>query len=91
MRLIDAGAIKTVDYSGLAYILPSDYEGIADYFYKQLVLNQPTAYDVDKVVEQLEKERDLSLKSAGKYYHKPLVRAHYQNAISIVKGGGQCE
>ena len=46
----------------------------------------PAAYDVDKVVEQLEKERDLSLKSAGKYYHKPLVRAHYQNAISIVKG-----
>lgn len=49
----------------------------------------PVAYDVDKVVEQLEKERDLSLKSAGKYYHKPLVRAHYQNAISIVKGGGR--
>ena len=46
----------------------------------------PTAYDVDKVVKRLEKERDLSLKSAGKYYHKPLVRAHYQNAISIVKG-----
>jgi len=49
----------------------------------------PAAYDVDKVVEQLEEERDLGLKSTGKYYHKPLMRAHYHNAISIVKRGGQ--
>ena len=54
MRLIDADAIKTVDYSGLAFIYPDDYRSIVDYFYGQLIKDQPTAFDVDKVVEQLE-------------------------------------
>ena len=44
----------------------------------------PTAYDVDKVVERLEK---LQLKSM-KYLEFGAVDA-YQNAIEIVKGGGQ--
>ena len=54
MRLIDADAVKTVDYSGLSYIAPNDYQGIAEYFYKQLISYQPTAYDVDKVLYQLD-------------------------------------
>ena len=78
-RLIDADDVKK--------LLVARYENAE--LITKYIDKIPTAYDVNKVVEQLEEERDLSLKSTGKYYHKPLVRAHYQNAISIVKGGGQ--
>ena len=54
MRLIDADLIKSFDYSGLAYIATNDIQGLASY-YKQLIDKQPTAYDVNKIVEQLYK------------------------------------
>lgn len=40
MRIIDADAVK-LDYSGLAYIGPYDFLGIADYFAQQ-IREQPT-------------------------------------------------
>ena len=87
MRLIDADDLIGVIQYNTNY-KPNKSAIMADELIRY-INSQPIAYDVDKVVEQLEKERDLGLKSTGKYYHKPLVRAHYQNAISIVKGGGQ--
>lgn len=96
MRLIDADAIKTVDYSGLAYILPSNYEGIADYFYKQLVKNQPTAYDVDNVVEEIEEYKN-DMKNEWEYYsttHNGMLaeyyRGRYNSAVYLLEKVKEC-
>lgn len=63
-----------------------------------MIYRQPIAYDVDKVVEQLEEERELSYADFDRYvdevsqcldveyddfFHRGLERA-----IKIVKGGG---
>jgi len=89
-RLIDADLLKESMKKFAQEQLLSEYQcSILVTDVLDDIDNQPTAYDVDKVVEQLEEERDLGLKSTGKYYHKPLMRAHYHNAISIVKRGGQ--
>lgn len=55
---------------------------------QQLIVGTPTAYDVDKVVEQLE-HLDLDgirMKEDGKHY---LIRQ--EEAIEIVKAGGTDE
>ena len=59
---------------------------------------QPTAYDQDKVVEQLEEERELSYADFDRYAEEvsPCLDAEYddffhrgiERAIKIVKGGG---
>jgi len=79
-RLIDADELKKNIAKWLKTSSPDESEMVA---VNDIAINvmieieeQPTAYDVDKVVEQLEEERDLSLKSAGKYYHKPLIRGN---------------
>ena len=82
-RLIDADKIKTIDYSGLIFIAPNDYEKIADYFYQQLIKNQPTAYDVDKVVEQL-KECERYVYDAVSDEDNYVIDT--EKAIEIVKG-----
>jgi len=55
MRLVDADALIQELHNGIfsCFDCRKDYEylGIDDY-----IRNQPTAYDVDKVVEQLEEE-----------------------------------
>ena len=94
MRLIDAYALikrfetiqKQEDAIGL------DFVAIIDE-----IKEQPTAYDVDKVVEQLEKERELSYADFGRYVEEvsPCLDAEYddffhrglERAIRIVKGG----
>mgnify|MGYP001416511377 CR=1 FL=1 len=55
--------------------------------------NQPTAYDVDKVVERLEKEQEDAYYKACKALSKENgARANaLLDAIEIVKGGGQAE
>ena len=60
---------------------------------------QPTAYDPDKVVEQLEEERELSYADFDRYAEEvsPCLDAEYddffhrgiERAIKIVKGGGE--
>lgn len=64
---------------------------------KQTIRNTPTAYDVDKVVEQLKQQAeqyrmrgfDIEQKGfsniADKYYGK---QCSYEHAIEIVKSGG---
>ena len=54
------------------------------------VMNMPTAYDVDKVVEELEKLADENYKAYCIAFNSD-DRAEYDaytNAIEIVKGGG---
>ena len=48
-----------------------------------LIKNRPTAYDVDKVVEQLEDESEIYCREYGKE-----DELYLQGAIEIVKGGG---
>ena len=62
--------------------------GFLDMYYERQVLidrikAQPTAYDVDKVVEQLEKYR-LNFESRGIL---PLVNMDY--AVEVVRNGGK--
>lgn len=76
MRLIDADKLMGELHESLKgdCDLRKDYEfmGIDEF-----IENQPTAYDVDKVLEQLEYSRVPNTGIAG--YHK---------VVEIVKGGG---
>ena len=64
---------------------------------KQRVSDIPTAYDVDKVVEQLEKSIQISKSSkaeaiagmcgASAYYYHGGAECAYEKAIKLVKGG----
>jgi hypothetical protein len=76
MRLIDADKLMGELHESLkgACDLRKDYEfmGIDEF-----IENQPTAYNVDKVLEQLEYSRVPNTGIAG--YHK---------VVEIVKGGG---
>lgn len=87
MRLIDAGLVLD-NLSGRLESM-KDYDAVKD-----VINNMPTAYDVDKVVEQLEKLKSLvpvnrvlddivndKLKELG-------MLIAYEKAIEIVKGGG---
>lgn len=62
--------------------------------FKELIGNQPTAYDVDKVVEQLEDEKRiafLTLANTGDKVKDAVydeVMAYLKTAIEIVKAGG---
>lgn len=72
MRLIDADAFERK-------VMCGDEEDIQDVIYS--LRDFPTAYDADKVVEQLEKE------SYQEWCDSPKV-VELKDAIEIVKGGG---
>ena len=79
-RLIDAGKILD-ELSGMLKIM-DDYDAV-----RKVINNMPTAYDLDKVVEQLEKEKNPI------YREDESIMSDRQNikidkAIEIVKGGG---
>ena len=106
MRLIDAYALfeqynlkdatkygnKNAEQQAHSYGTLMLYE-IAD-----MIEDAPTAYDVDKVVEQLEEERELSYAYFDRYVDEvsPCLDAEYddffhrgiERAVKIVKGGG---
>lgn len=87
MRLIDADKLIGVLHESLEgdCDLRKDYEfmGIDEF-----IKNQPTAYDVDKVVEQLKNEKEFwSDATYNKEIGKQKARS-YEHAIEIVKGGG---
>ena len=64
----------------------------------RIISEQPTAYDPDKVVEQLKEEKEFSYVDFGEYVDEvcPCLDAEYddlfhrglERAIEIVKGGG---
>lgn len=79
MRLIDAD--KIIDSLG-----NSDM----DFAIGAVIDEQPTAFDVDKVVEQLETKKTKATELKKKYipeYFKGKADA-FEFAIEIVKGGG---
>ena len=61
------------------------YISVADM--RKMISEQPTAYDVDKVVEQLEEQKEVYSPVAQEGYFKGKV-AGLCDAIDIVKRGG---
>lgn len=101
MRLIDADLLLSQignRYDEKKDIVPDNLaEGFVQM--EKLIKEQPTAYDVDKVVEKLEEEREISYADFDRYvkdyglwldaeyddfFHKGLERA-----ARIVKRGGE--
>ena len=86
MRLIDADSLKK--FLTKLYEAGAPYDGIIE-----LLDKQPTAYDVDKVVEQLEEKELNCLKkdvitSNKRYRHMAYA---FRQAIGVVKGGGESD
>lgn len=78
-RLIDAGLVLD-NLSGQLESM-KDYDAVKD-----AINNMPTAYDLDKVVEQL-KKRSEEYNSGVRLHGKP-EEMLTDEAIEIVKGGG---
>ena len=96
MRLIDADKLKADLEKAISKNEDMD---CLDFLRVASVIDaQPTAYDQDKVVEQLEEERELSYADFDRYAEEvsPCLDAEYddffhrgiERAIKIVKGGG---
>lgn len=87
MRLIDADAFERK-------VMCGDEEDVQDVIYS--LRDFPTAYDVDKVVQQLEEvgQKMSESKSIQKYgksspaNHRYYKAVSVKRAIEIVKGGG---
>ncbi len=87
MRLIDAGLFLD-NLSGRLENM-KDYDAVKD-----VINNMPTAYDLDKVVEQLEEVEKIMTSPVNKDCFGEECRASdctvclISKAIEIVKGGG---
>lgn len=85
-RLIDADKLKEAINSSLN----TGRETFSPEIICEAVDEQPTAFDVDKVVEQLETKKTKATELKKKYipeYFKGKADA-FEFAIEIVKGGG---
>lgn len=83
MRLIDADALKSL-IAGMA--ISNNYPANKANALCELIDAQPTAYDTDKVVEQLE-DRSEEYNSGVRLHGKP-EEMLTDDAIEIVKSGG---
>lgn len=81
MRLIDADKLKEAINSSLN----TGRETFSPEIIREAIDEQPTAFDVDKVVEQLEKRSTLA-KPVG--WTKSYEIVILNDAVEIVKGGG---
>ena len=84
MRLIDADAFKK---QIAAMTIANNYQINKTSALCDLIDAQPTAYDPDKVVEQLEKEKNPIYREDGSLMGERTV-VGIDKAIQIVKGGG---
>ena len=83
MRLIDADALK----KDLKSVTLSNGTLVNTNAVLYLLEEYPTAYDVDKVLEQLENERKFWENAYNRNLGKEKARS-YEHAIEIVEGGG---
>ena len=83
MRLIDADALK----KDLKSVTLSNGTLVNTNAVLYLLEEYPTAYDVDKVLEQLENERKFWENAYNRNFGKEKARS-YEHAIEIVDGGG---
>ena len=88
-RLIDAETLKQELYQQwfMDFLLTQTSSEDMFYALAQKIDQQPTAYDTDKVVEQLENERKFWENAYDSNLGKEKARS-YEHAIEIVKGGG---
>ncbi len=88
-RLIDAETLKQELYQQWFMDILLTQTSSENMFYAlaQKIDQQPTAYDTDKVVEQLENERKFWENAYDSNLGKEKARS-YEHAIEIVKGGG---
>lgn len=86
MRLIDADKLKEAINSSLN----TGKETFSTEIIREAIDEQPTAFDVDKVVKQLKKRKAkfaaLQKKYTSKYFEGKADA--FEFAIKIVKGGG---
>lgn len=94
-RLIDADALK--EYCMRASKSDDDFRRVSLATLASVVDAQPTAYDVDKVVEQLKLTSktalDLAIKRIPGFRFmapafQPLIDECFEEAVRIVKAGG---
>ncbi len=87
-RLIDADSLKKELYQQWFIDILLTQTSSEDMFYAlaQKIDQHPTAYDTDKVVEQLENERKFWENAYDSNLGKEKARS-YEHAIEIVKGG----
>ena len=95
MRLIDADKFKQ-QIAGMTIV--NNYPAEKANAWCELIDVQPTAYDMDKVVEQLEEEKEIAHADFDEYVNEvcPSLDADYddlyhmglERGIEIVKGGG---
>ena len=83
MRLIDADALK----KDLKSVTLSNGTLVNTNAVLYLLEEYPTAYDVDKVVEQLEKEKNPNYREDGSLMGERAA-IEIDKAIEIVKAGG---
>lgn len=81
MRLVDADKLIE-DIHKRNYISKALSE-----IFETIIDEQPTAYDVDKVVERLEKEKDPNYREDGSMMGERAA-IEIDKAIEIVKAGG---
>lgn len=96
MRLIDADEfIKKFSYAKAN----TEEENIMCATVRKMVKEQPTAFDVENIIKQLEEERDYSYEDYENYVEKHDMDVEYDDlfcrgldrAIEIVKRGGRDE
>ena len=88
MRLIDAD--KLIDYFYYGINERPVIDGYNDRKIIDIIKEQPTAYDVDKVVERLRKEiSDCMCDECDRHTDCDTCRA--EKAVEIVKSGGGIE
>ena len=95
MRPIDADKIDFNEVFVGASEFAQDTRNAA----QMLIDKQPTAYDVDKIVKQLEEERELAYADFDRYVeevdpcfdseHDDFFHKGIERAIEVVKAGGQ--
>lgn len=93
MRMIDADELKTKLYESI--MVNEDMDCLDFLRVESLIDAQPTAYDVDKVVEQLREqqeklETDIFARESDNWYGQYCNGIHegIDKAIEIVKAGG---
>ena len=92
MRLIDADAL----IEELHHMIEGDTDLINDYKFLGIddcIRSMPTAYDMEKVIAELE-EKSMMVATSQKFYENPQNGEYVEevieieNAVSVVKRGG---
>lgn len=86
MRLIDADNFL----ERFEKMCKTELDNVIAIILKGTLINEPTAYDIDKVIEELEKEAERWEDSGKEYKDKCeiAVGRGLRNSIEIIKAGG---